>query len=32
MVGRVDALGASGDGDEGPEVPPLLFHKGRFLT
>uniref|UniRef100_A0AAU3I167 Flavin reductase family protein n=1 Tax=Streptomyces sp. NBC_01393 TaxID=2903851 RepID=A0AAU3I167_9ACTN len=34
VVGRVDALGASGDGDgdEGAEVPPLLFHKGRFLT
>ncbi|MFD5515845.1 flavin reductase family protein [Streptomyces sp. NPDC127066] len=32
VVGRVDALGASGDGGEGSEVPPLLFHKGRFLT
>ncbi|MFF3406519.1 flavin reductase family protein [Streptomyces sp. NPDC002742] len=30
VVGRVDALGTSGDGDE--DVPPLLFHKGRFLT
>ncbi|MFI0964006.1 flavin reductase family protein [Streptomyces sp. NPDC021080] len=30
VVGRVDALGASGD--EGTDVPPLLFHKGRFLT
>ncbi|MFJ6833110.1 flavin reductase family protein [Streptomyces sp. NPDC091209] len=28
VVGRVDALGTSGDED----VPPLLFHKGRFLT
>ncbi|MFF2365004.1 flavin reductase family protein [Streptomyces sp. NPDC058122] len=27
VVGRVDALGASDD-----DVPPLLFHKGRFLT
>lgn len=32
VVGRVDALGVSGDGDEDAEVPPLLFHKGRFLT
>lgn len=30
VVGRVDALGTSGDGAE--DVPPLLFHKGRFLT
>lgn len=30
VVGRVDALGTSGEGDE--DVPPLLFHKGRFLT
>ncbi|WP_192582376.1 flavin reductase family protein [Streptomyces triticiradicis] len=30
VVGRVDALGASDD--EGPDVPPLLFHRGRFLT
>jgi hypothetical protein len=27
VVGRVDALGAN-DGDD---VAPLLFHKGRFL-
>ncbi|MEU0430460.1 flavin reductase family protein [Streptomyces sp. NPDC006290] len=30
VVGRVDALGTSGDADE--DVPPLLFHRGRFLT
>ncbi|MFE2533981.1 flavin reductase family protein [Streptomyces sp. NPDC059371] len=30
VVGRVDALGTSGDAGE--DVPPLLFHKGRFLT
>ncbi|MCX4915380.1 flavin reductase family protein [Streptomyces sp. NPDC060011] len=29
VVGRVDALGTGGDGDG---VPPLLFHKGRFLA
>ncbi|MFG3169381.1 flavin reductase family protein [Streptomyces sp. NPDC048200] len=29
VVGRVDALGTGGD-DDG--VPPLLFHKGRFLA
>lgn len=29
VVGRVEALGTGGDGDG---VPPLLFHKGRFLT
>ncbi|MFF3889030.1 flavin reductase family protein [Streptomyces sp. NPDC001914] len=32
VVGRVDALGASGDGEDGEDVPPLLFHKGRFLV
>ncbi|MEU8789947.1 flavin reductase family protein [Streptomyces sp. NPDC048643] len=29
VVGRVDALGTGGAGDG---VPPLLFHKGRFLS
>ncbi|MFE9807477.1 flavin reductase family protein [Streptomyces sp. NPDC005227] len=29
VVGRVDALGTGGGGDG---VPPLLFHKGRFLA
>ncbi|MFD5815533.1 flavin reductase family protein [Streptomyces sp. NPDC127038] len=33
VVGRVDALGAGGDGEDGEDsaVRPLLFHKGRFL-
>lgn len=31
VVGRVDALGAGGDGGEDADVPPLLFHKGRFI-
>lgn len=36
VVGRVDALGAGdggGDGDagDGAGVPPLLFHRGRFV-
>ncbi|MFD8734706.1 flavin reductase family protein [Streptomyces sp. NPDC059618] len=30
VVGRVDALGAGGDGEDSA-VRPLLFHKGRFL-
>ncbi|WP_328554922.1 MULTISPECIES: flavin reductase family protein [unclassified Streptomyces] len=29
VVGRVDALGTNGAGDE--HIPPLLFHRGRFL-
>lgn len=38
VVGRVDALGAGGEGRPGGEggddsdVRPLLFHKGRFLA
>jgi flavin reductase (DIM6/NTAB) family NADH-FMN oxidoreductase RutF len=32
VVGRVEALGADGEGTGGEDVPPLLFHKGRFLT
>jgi flavin reductase (DIM6/NTAB) family NADH-FMN oxidoreductase RutF len=32
VVGRVDALGTGGDATGGEDVPPLLFHKGRFLT
>lgn len=37
VVGRVNALGTDGGGDgnadgDGDEPPPLLFHRGRFLS
>jgi 3-hydroxy-9,10-secoandrosta-1,3,5(10)-triene-9,17-dione monooxygenase reductase component len=33
VVGRVNALGTDGGGDgDGEEPPPLLFHRGRFLS